>query len=76
MIREIQMGMKVNGEEVKEVTRTKTEDKTLVIIKAGSLMKNMPLEDMQITKGHKVLYKNKMTEAKYLENGKKTGLEE
>ena len=39
-------------------------------------MKNMPLEDTLITKEHKVLYKNQMTEAKYLVNGKTIVFEE
>jgi|UniRef100_A0A6C0IME8 hypothetical protein len=69
-IREVKKGMKVQGEEIEEVTRTISKESDIVLIKKGSIMKNMPLEDTRITKEHKVLYKGKMLEAKELVNGK------
>lgn len=68
-IREVKRGMKVQGEEIEEVTRTISKEKEVVLMKKGSIMKNMPLEDTVITKEHKVLYKGRMVEAKELVNG-------
>ena len=68
-IREVKGGMKVQGEEIEEVTRTKSKEKEVVLMKKGSIMKNMPKEDTVITKEHKVLYKGRMVEAKELVNG-------
>ena len=69
LICELKKGMKIQNKEIEEVTVTVTEDKEIVLMKSGSLMKNMPLEDTRITKEHKVLYKGKMIEAKKLVNG-------
>jgi hypothetical protein len=69
-IREVKRGMKVQGEEIEEVTRTISNEKEVVLMKKGSIMKNMPNEDMVITKEHKVLYKGEMVEAKKLVNGR------
>ena len=68
-IREVKRGMKVQGEEIEEVTRTISKESEVVLMKRGSIMKNMPLEDTVITKEHKVLYKGEMVEAKELVNG-------
>ena len=68
-IRKVKKGDLIKGEKVKEVTRTTTEEKDIVLMKASSLMNNMPLEDTRITKEHKVLYKGHMVEAKELVNG-------
>jgi hypothetical protein len=68
-IREVKKGMKVQGEEIEEVTMTKTEEKEIVLMRKGALMKNMPINDTRITKEHKVLYKGEMLEAKKLVNG-------
>jgi hypothetical protein len=68
-IREVKRGMKVQGEEIEEVTRTISKESEVVLMKKGSVMKNMPLEDTVITKEHKVLYKGEMVEAKKLVNG-------
>lgn len=69
-IREVKRGMRVQGEEIEEVTRTISKEKEVVLMKAGSIMKNMPIEDTVITKEHKVLYKGRMVEAKELVNGR------
>jgi len=69
-IREVKRGMKVQGEEIEEVTRTISKESEVVMMKAGSIMKNMPKEDTVITKEHKVLYKGRMVEAKELVNGR------
>ena len=68
-IREVKRGMRVQGEEIEEVTRTKSKESEVVLMKKGSIMKNMPIEDTVITKEHKVLYKGCMVEAKELVNG-------
>ena len=68
-IREVKRGMRVQGEEIEEVTRTISKESEVVLMKAGSIMKNMPKEDTVITKEHKVLYKGRMVEAKELVNG-------
>ena len=69
-IREVKRGMRVQGEEIEEVTRTISKESEVVMMKAGSIMKNMPIEDTVITKEHKVLYKGRMVEAKELVNGR------
>jgi hypothetical protein len=69
-IREVKKGMKVQGEEIEEVTRTISKEEEVVLMNAGSIMKNMPKEDTVITKEHKVLYKGRMVEAKELVNGR------
>lgn len=69
-IREVKKGMKVGGEEIEEITRTISKEKEVVLMKKGSIMKNMPREDTVITKEHKVLYKGRMVEAKELVNGR------
>lgn len=67
-IREVKQGMKVQGEEIEEVTRTINKEKEIVLMKKGCIMNNMPTEDTRITKEHKVLYKGKMVEARTLVN--------
>lgn len=62
-------GMIVQGEEIEEVTRTISNEKEIVLMKKGSIMDKMPLEDTRITKEHKVLYKGRMVKAKELRNG-------
>jgi hypothetical protein len=69
-IREVRKGMRIQGEEIEEVTRTISKEKEVVLMKKGSIMKNMPKEDTIITKEHKVLYKGDMVEAKQLVNGR------
>jgi len=69
-IREVKNGMKIQGEEIEEVTRTISKEEEVVLMKKGSIMKNMPKEDTVITKEHKVLYKGRMVEAKELVNGR------
>lgn len=68
-IRKVKKGMMIKGENIEEVTRTISKEKDIVLMKKGSIMKNMPKEDTRITKEHKVLYKGKMMEAKELVNG-------
>lgn len=68
-IQKVKKGMKIQGEEIEEVTRTISKEKEVVLMKKGSIMKNMPKEDTVITKEHKVLYKGEMVEAKKLVNG-------
>jgi hypothetical protein len=68
-IEEIKAGETVNGHKIESVTRTKTKDKEIVLMKKGSIMKNMPMEDVRITKEHKVLYKGNMVKAETLVNG-------
>ena len=68
-IRKVKRGMKVQGEEIEEVTRTISNEKEVVLMKEGSIMKGMPKEETRITKEHKVLYKGRMIEAKELVNG-------
>jgi len=75
-IRKVKKGMKVQGEEIEEVTRTISEEKEVVLMKKGSIMKNMPKEDTIITKEHKVLYKGRMVEAKEMVNGRTIVYEE
>ena len=69
LIREVKKGMKVGGEEVEEVTMTISKEEEIVLMKKGSIMRKMPLEDTRITKEHKVLYKGEMKAAKELVNG-------
>ena len=69
LIREVRKGMKVGGEEVEEVTMTRSKEEEIVLMKKGSIMIKMPLEDTRITKEHKVLYKGEMKAAKELVNG-------
>tara|TARA_B110000305_G_scaffold138500_1_gene154504 strand:- start:664 stop:2991 length:2328 start_codon:yes stop_codon:yes gene_type:complete len=76
LIREVKTGMKVQGEEIEEVTMTTSKDEEIVLIKKGSIMRKMPLEDTRITKEHKVLYKGEMKEAKELVNGETIVYEE
>ena len=68
--------MMIQGEKIEEVTRTISKEKEVVLMKKGSIMKNMPKEDTVITKEHKVLYKGKMVEAKELVNGRTVVYEE
>ena len=69
-IKDISKGMKIHGKKIEEVTQTCTEEKNIVLMKAGCIMKNMPFEDTRVTKEHKILYKGKMIESKKLVNGK------
>jgi hypothetical protein len=69
-IREVKKGIKIQGEEIEEVTRTISKEEEVVLMKKGSIMKKMPIEDTVITKEHKVLYKGRMVEAKELVNGR------
>lgn len=69
-IRDVKKGIKIQGEEIEEVTRTISKESEVVLMKKGSIMKKMPIEDTVITKEHKVLYKGRMVEAKELVNGR------
>ena len=53
----------IRGKKIEELTQTRTNEKTLVVIKRGALMKNMPNKNTLITNNHKVLYKGKLIEA-------------
>ena len=53
----------IRGEKIEELTQTQTQEKKLVLIKYGALMKNMPCKDTLITNNHKVLYKGNLVEA-------------
>jgi hypothetical protein len=75
-IKKVKRGMIIQGEKIEEVTRTISKEKEVVLMKKGSIMKNMPKEDTVITKEHKVLYKGKMVEAKELVNGRTVVYEE
>ena len=75
-IKDVKKGMKVQGKEIEEVTRTISKDKEIVLMKKGSIMKGMPKEDTQITKEHKVLYKGEMKGSKELVNGRTIVYEE
>lgn len=61
---------KIHGQNIKTVTKTVTQDKYVVLMKAGSIMPNMPIHNTYITKEHKVLFKGSMIEAHKLVNDK------
>jgi hypothetical protein len=64
----------IRGEKIEELTQTQTQEKKLVLIKCGALMKNMPCKDTLITNNHKVLYKGKLVEAYKLATLVETGV--
>jgi hypothetical protein len=68
-IREVKKGMKIQEENIEEVTRTRSKDSEVVLMKKGAIKKNIPLTDTRITKEHKVLFKGEMVEVKRLVNG-------
>ena len=65
----------IRGKKIEELTQTQTQEKTMVLIKCGALMKNMPCKDTLITNNHKVLYKGKLVEAYKLVTLVRTGVE-
>jgi hypothetical protein len=65
----------IRGEKIEELTQTQTQEKELVLIKCGALMKNMPSKDTFITKNHKVFYKGKLVEAYKLVTLVESGVE-
>lgn len=68
-IKNIKRGERINGKKIEEVTKTLSNERTIVKIKEGSLGKGVPKEDTIITKEHKIKYKGKMIEARKLVNG-------
>ena len=65
----------IRGEKIEELTQTQTQEKELVLIKCGALMKNMPNKDTLITNNHKVFYKGKLVEAYKLVRMVEAGVE-
>ena len=60
---------------IEELTQTQTQEKELVLIKCGALMKNMPNKDTLITNNHKVFYKGNLIEAYKLATLVESGVE-
>ena len=56
----------IRGEEVVEVTATRTNDKTLVRIKKDTIIKGVPNRDTLISNNHQILFQGKMVRASEL----------
>ena len=56
--------------------RSVSKESEVVLMKEGSIMKDMPNDETVITKEHKVLYKGRMVESKELVNGRTIVYEE
>ena len=55
----------IRGKEIQAVTRTVTDDKSLICFEKDSLGKNTPSQKTVISMNHKLMYDGKMVKAKY-----------
>ena len=53
----------IRGNKIEELTQTQTSEKSLVLIKCGALMKNMPNKNTLVTNNHNIFYKGTLIEA-------------